>query len=75
MIEAVIFDIGNVLLSFDFGRVVRRIAPQCGVKVEDFNGRLEPLKMDLESGRISGANGIEYPVTQIMICVGKCIVG
>ncbi len=54
MIEAVIFDIGNVLLSFDFGRVVRRIAPQCGVKVEDFNGRLEPLKMDLESGRISG---------------------
>jgi putative hydrolase of the HAD superfamily len=54
MIEAVIFDIGNVLLSFDFGRVVARIAPLCGVKTEDFSARLEPLKMDLESGKISG---------------------
>ena len=53
MIKAIIFDIGNVLLSFDFGRVVRRIVPHCGVTPSDFSLRLEPLKMDLESGRIS----------------------
>ena len=53
MIKAVIFDIGNVLLSFDFGRVLRRILPHCGVTPADFSMRLEPLKMDLESGRIS----------------------
>jgi FMN phosphatase YigB (HAD superfamily) len=53
MIKAVIFDIGNVLLSFDFGRVLRRIVPHCGVNPADFSTRLEPLKMDLESGRIS----------------------
>ena len=53
MIKAVIFDIGNVLLSFDFGRVLRRVLPHCGVNSADFSTRLEPLKMDLESGRIS----------------------
>jgi putative hydrolase of the HAD superfamily len=53
MINAVIFDIGNVLLSFDFGRVLRRILPHCGVGPADFSTRLEPVKMDLESGRIS----------------------
>jgi putative hydrolase of the HAD superfamily len=53
MTNAVIFDIGNVLLSFDFGRVLRRILPHCGVGPADFSTRLEPVKMDLESGRIS----------------------
>lgn len=54
MVDAIIFDIGNVLLRFDFSLVIRRIAPFCAVSAGEFNSLLEPLKMELESGRISG---------------------
>ncbi len=53
-IDAVIFDIGNVLLSFDFGIAVARIAPFCSLPASEIPGRLEPLKIDLETGRIGG---------------------
>jgi FMN phosphatase YigB (HAD superfamily) len=54
MVEAIIFDIGNVLLRFDFSLVVRRIAPFCSGNTRDFDSLLEPLKMRLESGSING---------------------
>ncbi len=54
MLDAIIFDIGNVLLRFDFSLVARRIAPFCSAGVAQFDTLLEPLKIELESGRISG---------------------
>ena len=59
MLEAIIFDIGNVLLAFDFGRAFQRIAPHCeGNILEQVTG-LEPLKADLESGRIAAETFLE----------------
>jgi FMN phosphatase YigB (HAD superfamily) len=54
MLDAIIFDIGNVLLRFDFSLVVRRVAPFCSAGAAQFDALLEPLKVELESGRISG---------------------
>lgn len=55
MIDCVVFDIGNVLLSFDFGLALRRIAPFCRVPSVEIAAQLEPLKVELESGRLAGA--------------------
>ena len=54
MVEAIIFDIGNVLLRFDFSLVTKRVAPFCSASLAHFDTLLEPLKIELESGRISG---------------------
>ncbi len=54
MIDAIIFDIGNVLLRFDFSWTIRRIAPFCSVAPSEIHGLLEPWKNQLESGRICG---------------------
>ena len=54
MLEAIVFDIGNVLLRFDFNRAIERIAPFCGVPIPEIPQKMEPLKMDLESGRLAG---------------------
>jgi FMN phosphatase YigB (HAD superfamily) len=59
MPEAIIFDIGNVLLRFDFSVFARRVAPFCSARPEPFDGLLEPLKIRLESGRISGDTFLE----------------
>lgn len=53
MLQAVIFDIGNVLLGFDFGKTFRRLAPWCGVDPREIAPRLSRLKEPLESGRMS----------------------
>jgi HAD superfamily hydrolase (TIGR01509 family) len=53
MLDAIVFDIGNVLLSFDFGRTFRRVAPACGVPPDQVVSRLNTLKGPLESGQIS----------------------
>lgn len=54
MLDAIIFDIGNVLLRFDFGLAVARIAPWCTVSPTAIPALLEPLKTDLETGRVTG---------------------
>jgi FMN phosphatase YigB (HAD superfamily) len=54
MVEAIIFDIGNVLLRFDFTLVTQQIAPFCAVDASKISPLLEPLKVDLESGRMEG---------------------
>jgi HAD superfamily hydrolase (TIGR01509 family) len=52
MLEAVFFDIGNVLLSFDFERTFRRLAPWCGLDAALIASRLARLRGGLESGQI-----------------------
>jgi len=54
MVEAIIFDIGNVLLRFDFSLVTQRIAPFCSTAESSVHSLLAPLKDELESGRIEG---------------------
>jgi putative hydrolase of the HAD superfamily len=54
MVKAVVFDIGNVLLRFDFGMMAKRVAPFCKVSMASVPSLVEPLKMELERGRISG---------------------
>lgn len=54
MVDAIVFDIGNVLLRFDFSLATMRIAPFCSKPASAIPPLLEPLKEDLESGRISG---------------------
>lgn len=55
MIEAVIFDIGNVLLKFDFTRALRRIAPRCETSDASVLELIEPHKAAYESGKIDRA--------------------
>ena len=54
MVDAIIFDIGNVLLRFDFSLVTQRIAPFCSTAESSIHSLLAPLKDELESGRIEG---------------------
>ena len=65
MPEAIIFDIGNVLLRFDFSVFARRVAPFSSAKSEQFDGLLEPLKIQLESGRINGDTFLEKAARSI----------
>ncbi|NBV85847.1 MAG: HAD family phosphatase [Verrucomicrobia bacterium] len=59
MVDAIIFDIGNVLLRFDFGQTLSRIAPLCSVSIGEIPSRLEPWKVQLESGRMDGSAFLE----------------
>jgi len=54
MVDAIIFDIGNVLLRFDFSLVTQRIAPFCSAGASSIHSLLAPIKDELESGRIDG---------------------
>ncbi|MEI7776676.1 MAG: HAD family phosphatase [Verrucomicrobiota bacterium] len=65
MVDAIIFDIGNVLLRFDFTRAIKRIAPFCTVAPTAIQELLEPWKLDLESGRISGSDFLDE-VTHVL---------
>lgn len=65
MIDAIVFDIGNVLLRFDFGLAVARIAPHCGVSVASISGTLDPLKIELETGRLSSEEFLQE-VTRLL---------
>ncbi len=62
MLEAIIFDIGNVLLSFDFGQTFRRLAPLCSVHESEILSVFSRLKDPFESGRL-GADDFLKQVT------------
>lgn len=54
MVSAIVFDIGNVLLRFDFTLAIKRVSADCTLSPEQIPGVLEPLKVELESGRLAG---------------------
>ena len=58
-IDAVIFDIGNVLLTFDYTVAEQNILKQTGKETPPTQEHLHPLRMDHESGRISRADFVE----------------
>ena len=53
MSYSLLFDIGNVIIGFDFQISVRRIAGMCAVEPEQIFQSVEELKDDFESGKIS----------------------
>jgi len=54
MIHAFLFDIGNVLVRFDFSRAVRAVAALSDVADEaDALHRIDAVKLDYEDGQIS----------------------
>jgi glucose-1-phosphatase len=54
MIRTIIFDLGRVLVPFDFQRSYQRLAPLCGLTFEQIPERLRPtgLVQRFESGQI-----------------------
>ena len=64
-IDTFLFDIGNVLLNFDFQITARRIAPLCGVPEEDILGRMDDLKVPLETGQLSGEDFLSTAASRL----------
>ena len=57
MIRAFLFDIGNVLVRFDFSRAVRAVAALSDVRDEaDALHRMDAVKLGYEDGQISRAD-------------------
>lgn len=58
MIKAVIFDLGRVIVPFDFARGYSRISALTGIPVEEIPNRIRPtgLVERLESGKIEPAD-------------------
>lgn len=52
MVTAILFDIGNVLLPFDFGSAIRKLAAQIDVPPEKVFDLVIPVKDLYESGKI-----------------------
>ncbi|NLT71619.1 MAG: HAD family phosphatase [Verrucomicrobiaceae bacterium] len=53
MSHAYLFDIGNVIITFDFGRAARKLAPLAAVEAEEALRLVTPLMQDLELGRLA----------------------
>ena len=53
MIRHFLFDIGNVILKFDFSLAAARVARESEVDESEILPRLTPMHVDLETGRLS----------------------
>jgi putative hydrolase of the HAD superfamily len=62
---ALLFDIGNVLVRFDFTVAAQRFAAQSTANTEQVLSLLSPFKDDLESGRISDDDFITQSIARI----------
>ena len=57
MIRAFLFDIGNVLVRFDFSRAIRGVTAHCDVADEaDALNRIDAVKLAYEDGQVSRAD-------------------
>jgi HAD superfamily hydrolase (TIGR01509 family) len=54
-IRAIVFDIGNVLLRFDFNIALQKLARRCTPKAAAILELIEPAKVAYESGRLTRA--------------------
>lgn len=59
MPDAYLFDIGNVIITFDFSKAARKIAPLSAVAPEELLARVTPLTVSLELGHLSPEAFIE----------------
>lgn len=65
MSYSLLFDIGNVIVTFDFQISVRRIAPMCSVAPEAIFDSVNELKDELESGQISSDEFIDQAIEKV----------
>jgi len=49
----ILFDIGNVIIRFDFGVAARRIEDRCAVASDEILSTIEPLAVPFERGQLS----------------------
>ena len=63
--SALLFDIGNVLVRFDFTAAAQRFAAQSTSSTEQVLSLLSPFKDDLESGRISDDDFVSQSIDRI----------
>jgi FMN phosphatase YigB (HAD superfamily) len=61
MIKAVIFDLGKVLVPFDFQRGYARLEASCGIPATEIRARVagSPLVADFESGKIASRDFVD----------------
>lgn len=59
MIRHYIFDIGKVILTFDFGLSASRLAPWCRLPEAEILPALQSLQIGLETGRITTEEFVE----------------
>lgn len=69
MIKSFIFDIGNVLLPFDFSIAMRRLEPRCGTPLEEALKISKPVQHALEMGEISRADFLRQ-ITELIRFTG-----
>ncbi len=65
MKRAFLFDIGNVLVHFDFSEAAQKLAQQSEASADEVLMLLSPFKDDLESGRMSDADFITQAIARI----------
>jgi putative hydrolase of the HAD superfamily len=65
MPQALLFDIGNVLVRFDFSHAAQKFASQSEATANEVLALLSPFKDDLESGRIADDDFIAQSVKRI----------
>lgn len=63
--QALLFDIGNVLVRFDFAAAAQRFAAESEATTEEVLALLSPFKDELESGLISDDDFIAQSVARI----------
>ena len=62
MIRSFIFDIGNVLIPFDFNRAIRRIASQCASPLDGFSPQAKEIVERYECGQIGRAEFLNQAI-------------
>ena len=65
MVKSLIFDIGNVLLAFDFTIALRRLEPRCGTPLEAAMQLARPVIHACESGQIEQAEFLRQ-ITELL---------
>jgi putative hydrolase of the HAD superfamily len=65
MSYSILFDIGNVIVNFDFQISVKRIAPMCSVAPEEIFHNVIGLKDELETGRISSEEFLDQVIDRV----------
>jgi HAD superfamily hydrolase (TIGR01509 family) len=53
------FDIGNVLVTFDFAKAMRRLALESPHSPDEVESRLRPLIMSMEDGQLTSADFVD----------------
>ncbi|MDF1815125.1 MAG: HAD family phosphatase [Verrucomicrobiales bacterium] len=65
MSYSLLFDIGNVIVSFDFRIAARKVAPMCDIPAESLLPSVSGMMIDLESGVISSDQFIDSAIDKI----------